>query len=57
MRTLWIPPREFAYLGVASQLILYAKAFDLARDLLPGYGNSKKEAAFQLMLVPHSANL
>jgi hypothetical protein len=32
-------------LGVASQLILYAKAFDLARDLLPGYGNSKKEAA------------
>jgi hypothetical protein len=32
-------------LGVASQHILYAKAFDLARDLLPGYGNSKKEAA------------
>ena len=32
-------------LGVASQLILHAKVFDLARDLLPGYGNSKKEAA------------
>lgn len=32
-------------LGVASQLILYAKAFDLARDLLPANGNSKKEAA------------
>jgi hypothetical protein len=31
-------------LGVASQLILYAKAFDLARDLLPGNRN-KKEAA------------
>jgi hypothetical protein len=32
-------------LGMASQLILYAKALDLARDLLPGNGNSKKEAA------------
>jgi hypothetical protein len=32
-------------LGVVSQLILYAKAFDLARDLLPGHGNSKKKAA------------
>jgi hypothetical protein len=32
-------------LGVISQLILYAKAFDLARDLLPGHGDKKKEAA------------
>ena len=32
-------------LGMVSQFILYAKAFDLARDLLPGNGNSKKEAA------------
>jgi hypothetical protein len=32
-------------LGVPSQFILYAKAFDLARDLLPGHGDSKKVAA------------
>ncbi len=39
-------------LGVASQLILYAKAFDLARDLLPGYGNSRKEAALPANVRP-----
>jgi hypothetical protein len=32
-------------LGMVSQLILYANAFDLARDMLPGHGDSKKEAA------------
>jgi hypothetical protein len=32
-------------LGMVSQLILYAKALDLARDMLPGHGDSKKEAA------------
>jgi hypothetical protein len=32
-------------LGVVSQLILFDKALDLARDMLPGQGNSKKEAA------------
>lgn len=32
-------------LGMVSQFILYAKALDLAREMLPGHGNSKKEAA------------
>ena len=32
-------------LGMVSQLILYSKALDLARDMLPGHGDSKKEAA------------
>jgi len=32
-------------LGMVSQLILYAKALDLVRDMLPGHGDSKKEAA------------
>lgn len=32
----------------ASQLVLFAKALDLARDMLPGQGNPKKEAALPL---------
>jgi hypothetical protein len=28
-----------------SQLILYAKGLDLARDMLPGHGNTAKQAA------------
>jgi hypothetical protein len=35
-------------MGAVSQLVLFAKALDLARDMLPGQGHPKKEAALPL---------